>query len=100
MRMDRSRGEPASALLNRLSPNEIEKILWNYGDERWAKAIAHQIVDRRRLAPLKTTTDLVDAVLAAVPPGSAGQADSSGDTDLPGGPDRGEQGAGRFGGCD
>jgi 16S rRNA (cytosine1402-N4)-methyltransferase len=70
MRMDRSRGEPASALLNRLSPNEIEKILWNYGDERWAKAIAHQIVERRRLAPLKTTTDLVDAVLAAVPPGA------------------------------
>ena len=70
MRMDRSRGEPAAALLNRLAPTEIENILWNYGDERWAKAIARQIVDRRKLKPLSTTTDLVDAVLAAVPSGA------------------------------
>jgi 16S rRNA (cytosine1402-N4)-methyltransferase len=70
MRMDRSRGEPASALLNRLAPAEIERILWNYGDERWAKAIARQIVDQRRQSPLTTTADLVEAVLAAVPKGA------------------------------
>src|ERR1019366_1384556 len=64
---DRSRGEPAAALLNRLSPNEIEKILFENADERWAKAIARKIVERRKVAPLRTTTDLVDAVLAAVP---------------------------------
>lgn len=68
MRMDRSRGEPASALLNRLSPHQIESILWENGDERWAKAIAKQIVERRKTRPLLRTTDLVDAVLAAVPP--------------------------------
>jgi len=68
MRMDRSSGEPASALLNRLSPHEIEKILFDLGDERWAKAIAKQIVERRRENPLRTTADLVDAVHAAVPP--------------------------------
>lgn len=68
MRQDRSQGEPASALLNRLGPVEIERILWEYGDERWAKAIARQIVERRREHPLRTTTDLVDAVLAAIPP--------------------------------
>jgi len=70
MRMDRSRGEPASALLNRLSPTEIEKILFELGDERWAKAIAKKIVERRKTAPLRTTTDLVEAVLAAVPAGA------------------------------
>lgn len=70
LRMDRTRGEPGSAMLNRLSPAEIERILWNYGDERWAKAIAKAIVERRRANPLRTTTDLVDAVLAAVPPGA------------------------------
>lgn len=70
MRMDRSRGEPASALLNRLSPDEIERILWNYGDERWARAIARSIVARRKENPLRTTTDLVDAILAAVPAGA------------------------------
>ncbi|AIE88162.1 16S rRNA (cytosine(1402)-N(4))-methyltransferase RsmH [Fimbriimonas ginsengisoli] len=70
MRMDRSAGEPASALLNRLSPVEIERILFELGDERWAKAIAKKIVERRRESPLRTTTDLVEAVLAAVPPGA------------------------------
>lgn len=70
MRQDRSKGEPASALLNRLSPGEIERILFELGDERWAKAIAKKIVERRKTAPLRTTTDLVDAVLAAVPAGA------------------------------
>jgi 16S rRNA (cytosine1402-N4)-methyltransferase len=70
MRMDRSKGEPAAALLNRLGPVELERLLWDFGDERWAKAIARQIVERRRENPLRTTTDLVDAVLAAVPPGA------------------------------
>ena len=68
MRMDRSRGETASSLLNRLGPVEIERLLWDYGDERWAKAIAKQVVERRRENPLRTTNDLVEAVLAAVPP--------------------------------
>ena len=70
MRMDRSAGEPASALLNRLSPDEIETILWNYGDERWARAIAKAIVARRKDRPLRTTADLVDVVQAAVPTGA------------------------------
>jgi 16S rRNA (cytosine1402-N4)-methyltransferase len=70
MRMDRSSGEPASALLNRLSPDEIETILREYGDERWARMIAKRIVERRREKPLRTTTDLVDAVLAAIPAGA------------------------------
>lgn len=70
MRMDRSSGEPASALLNRLGPDEIEDILFKLGDERWARAIAREIVKRRKDQPLRTTQDLVDAVLAAVPPGA------------------------------
>ncbi|MHA4875204.1 16S rRNA (cytosine(1402)-N(4))-methyltransferase, partial [Enterococcus faecium] len=40
MRMDRTRGEPASAWLNRASQAEIENALFEYGDERWARAIA------------------------------------------------------------
>ncbi len=70
MRMDRSKGEPASALLNRLSPIEIEKILFEFGDERWARMIAKVIVERRKTKPLCTTNDLVECVLAAVPPGA------------------------------
>lgn len=68
MRMDRSRNEPASALLNRASASEIEKILAEYGDERWARKIAQAVVDRRKTKPLQTTQDLVECVLAAIPP--------------------------------
>lgn len=67
MRMDRTSGEPASALLNRASPEAIEDALFRYGDERWARRIAHVIVERRRTQPLRTTRDLVDCVLAAIP---------------------------------
>lgn len=67
MRMDRSRGEPASAALNRMSVGEIERVLWDYGDERWARRIAQVIVERRKQSALETTADLVDCVLAAVP---------------------------------
>lgn len=70
MRMDRTRGEPASALLNRMTPLQIEQMLREFGDERWAKAIARKIVDRRKEAPLKTTEDLKQCVLAAIPPGA------------------------------
>ncbi len=70
MRMDRSQGEPASALLNRISPPEIEKILRDYGDERWAKRIAEVIVTTRKENPLRTTEDLVQCVLKAIPTGA------------------------------
>lgn len=68
MRMDRSRGEPASALVNRLGEAELEAILRDYADERWARRIAREIVARRARRPLRTTTDLVECVLAAIPP--------------------------------
>jgi 16S rRNA (cytosine1402-N4)-methyltransferase len=67
MRMDRSVGEPAAALLNRLSPQAIEDALLEYGDERWARAIAKKIVERRKEQPLRTTDDLVECVHAAIP---------------------------------
>ncbi len=68
MRMDRTRGEPVAALVNRLSPFELESVLFEYGDERWARAIAKEIVAQRKVKPLRRTSDIVDAVLKAVPP--------------------------------
>jgi 16S rRNA (cytosine1402-N4)-methyltransferase len=70
MRMDRSQGETAASLLNRLSLGEIEQILWDYGDERWARNIARKILERRKSQPLRTTTDLVECVQAAIPVGA------------------------------
>jgi len=67
MRMDRTRGEPAAAVLNRMTPLAIEQMLKEYGDERWAKAIANEIVKTRKQKPLRTTTDLTECVLTAIP---------------------------------
>lgn len=67
MRLDRSKGETAAMLLNRMSAVEIENVLFEYGGERWARKIAQVIVTRRKSEPLKTTADLVDCVMAAIP---------------------------------
>ncbi len=67
MRMDRTKGEPASAWLNRATPWQIEDVIFRLGGERWARKIAQVIVERRRQKPLTRTDDLVDCVLAAIP---------------------------------
>jgi len=64
MRMDRSAGETAADLLNRLPEDEVRRILREYGEERWAARIARAIV---RARPLHTTTELADLVARAIP---------------------------------
>src|SRR5690606_35637561 len=67
MRMDTSKGQSAAVVLNRMSTNEIENILFEFGDERWARKIAQVIVERRKNNPLRKTSDLVDCINAAIP---------------------------------
>lgn len=67
MRMDQTKPDTASDLLNRLPQTEIERILREYGEERFARSIAKQIVERRQQGKMNTTTDLVGAVLAGTP---------------------------------
>ena len=64
MRLDPESGEPAATLLNRMSEEELARILFEYGEEIHARRIARAIVRRR---PLVTTGDLVAAVRGAVP---------------------------------
>jgi 16S rRNA (cytosine1402-N4)-methyltransferase len=68
MLMDKSRGETAAAFLNRSSLDEITDVLHDLGDERWARAIAREILARRKNSPLRTVGDLVACVEAAIPP--------------------------------
>ncbi len=67
MRMDRSQGETAAQILNTITAHDLERVLLEYGDERWARRIAQVIVDRCKDKRLVTTDDLVDCVLAAIP---------------------------------
>lgn len=66
MRMDPQQQLTAADLVNRLSERELASLLRRYGEEPFAGRIARSIVRRR---PLRTTSDLVAAVEAAVPPG-------------------------------
>ena len=70
MRMDRSDPWTAADLLNREPESELRRILLQYGQERWAARIARRIVERRRLEPLRTTSQLVDVVAGAIPRGA------------------------------
>jgi len=65
MRMDPTRGQPASALLARLSEKEIADALLQFGDETDAEEIASLIVRRRKERPILTTQDLMKIVCEA-----------------------------------
>lgn len=67
MRMDRSNPVSAATVVNEWSEAELARILWEYGEERWAKRIAQFIIQRRAEAPLQTTEDLVEVIKAAIP---------------------------------
>lgn len=65
MRMDPTRGEPASVLVHRLSEAELAQAFLDLGDETDAPAIARLIVQRRATAPIETTQDLMAIVCEA-----------------------------------
>ncbi len=65
MRMDPTRGQPASAIVNRLSERELAEAFQEYGDEDEAPQIARLIVERRKQKPIETTTDLMAIVCEA-----------------------------------
>lgn len=73
MRMSRS-GRSAADVVNGCSEQELRRILRDYGEERFAAAIAREIVRRREHRRIETTFELIDAVKAAMP--AAAQRDS------------------------
>jgi 16S rRNA (cytosine1402-N4)-methyltransferase len=74
MRLDpTSDAATAAQLLATAKEGEIADIIFEFGDERNARRIARQIVRRRERSPLRTTSDLVAAVLAAQPRTSRGR---------------------------
>jgi 16S rRNA (cytosine1402-N4)-methyltransferase len=65
MRMDPTRGRPASALVNTMPERELAAALLDLGDEADAPEIARLIVERRKERPIETTQDLMAIVCAA-----------------------------------
>ncbi|HJW81109.1 MAG TPA: 16S rRNA (cytosine(1402)-N(4))-methyltransferase RsmH [Acidiferrobacterales bacterium] len=67
MRMDSTRGESAADWLNRAAEQEIADVLFQLGEERYARRIARAILRARAATPITTTKQLAEIVAGAVP---------------------------------
>ena len=67
MRMDRRNELDAYTVVNTYSFEELKRIIWEYGEERFAPKIASAIVRRRESKPVETTGELVDIIKSAIP---------------------------------
>jgi 16S rRNA (cytosine1402-N4)-methyltransferase len=68
MRMDPRLPLRASDLINSLPAGELVRILYRYGEERWARRIVTGIIQHRtRYGPIETSGDLVEIIKDAIP---------------------------------
>ena len=67
MRMDASDSLNAHTVVNTWPYEELKRILYEYGEERFAPQIASAICKRRETAPIATTLELVDVIRSAMP---------------------------------
>ena len=68
MRMDNGDALSADTVVNTWSYEKLKRILYDYGEERYAPAIAAAIVRKREVSPIRTTLELVDVIRSAMPP--------------------------------
>ena len=67
MRMDKDDALTAGAVVNTWPQGELRRILYDYGEERYAPQIAAAICRAREKAPVETTLELVDIIRSAMP---------------------------------
>ncbi len=67
MRMDPQNPRSAADIVNRSQERELTKILWDFGEERYARRIAERIVSERSKTKISTTGQLERAIFHAVP---------------------------------
>lgn len=67
MRMDKSQKLSAYTVVNNYSEDDLREIFYEYGEERYARIIAKNIVEFRKNEPINTTFDLVDIIKYSLP---------------------------------
>lgn len=67
MRFDVDQGQKAQDIVNKKSKEELENILTEFGEEKYADSIASEIVESREEELITTTTQLVEVIREAVP---------------------------------
>ena len=68
MRMDNTDTLTAATVVNTWPYEELKRILYDYGEERYAPQIASAICRKREQKPIATTLELVDVIRSAMPP--------------------------------
>lgn len=66
MRMSQE-GATAADLVNTLPHEELSRIMFEYGEEKFSRRIADEIIRRRDIKPIETTSELADIITTAVP---------------------------------
>ena len=67
MRMNSEDTLSAYDVVNTWPQEELKRILYDYGEERYAPQIARAICNKREIAPIETTLELVDVIRSAMP---------------------------------
>ncbi len=67
MRMDREQKLTAKTVVNKYSEEELAKIIFEYGEEKFSRPIARKIVERRKEKEIETTQELVDIIEEVLP---------------------------------
>lgn len=67
MRMDRQAPLTAYDVVNKWEEEELARIIWEYGEEKFSRRISRQIVACRQKKPVETTGELVEIIKQAIP---------------------------------
>ena len=70
MRMNPDKPFSAYDVVNGYDEDALDRVIFTYGEERWARRIAQFIVKERETKPIETTGELVDIIKKAVPKGA------------------------------
>ena len=70
MRMDPTQRLTAEELVNTLPADALAALLATLGEERFARRIAHRVIEARRATPIRTTSQLARLVVQAYPSGA------------------------------
>lgn len=67
MRMDKTKALSAYEVINNYSEEDLSRIIYEYGEERYARKIARWIVEDRSEKPIETTAQLAGLIIKAIP---------------------------------
>ena len=67
MRMDTTAGATAADILNTYSADELSRVLFEYGEERFARRIAQRVIRERAITPFERSARLVHVIRESIP---------------------------------